>query len=104
MQQAREFVSIGRRYAEENGAGLAVSLLLHGVLAFLVLYTVARHVVVPIPTSQPIVPVDLIRLGDETRSPPAELRSVVPQQKAGRPQEAASPTREAVSPTGKKAP
>lgn len=104
MQQAREFISIGRQYAKENGAGLAVSALLHGILAFLVLYTVARHGVAPIPASRPVVPIDLIRLGEETRSPPAALKSVVPQQKAGRPQEAASPTNEAVSQTGKKPP
>ncbi len=104
MQQAREWASAGRRYAEKNGAGLAISLLLHGLVAFLVLFTVARHVTIPFPQTVPVVPVDLIRLGDETRSPPADLKSVVPQQKAGRPQEAASPSNEAVSPTGKKAP
>jgi hypothetical protein len=48
------------------------------------------------------VPVELIRLADETRSPPADLRSPVPQQKAGRPQQAASPNPQGVSATGTK--
>jgi len=102
-EAANELWTAGRRYAEENGIGVAVSLLLHGVAVFLVLFTVMHHHSVPSPASTvPIVPVDLIRLGDETRSPPAENRAPVPQQKAGRPQEEASPTREAVSPTARK--
>ena len=55
-------------------------------------------------TSQPFpfVPVELIRLADETRSPPAEKHAVIPQQKAGRPQDAATLAPQGVSPTGKK--
>ena len=91
---------MGRRYAEENGIGLAISLLLHGLAVFLVLFTVLNHTVkAPLGTFH-VVPVDVIRLGEETRSPPADLRSVVPQQRAGRPQQEASQSREAVSPAG----
>jgi hypothetical protein len=93
-------LSVGRRYAEENGIGVAISLLLHGLAVFLVLFSIMNHSArVPSGTFH-VVPVDVIRLGEETRSPPAEQHSVVPQQRAGRPQQEASPTREAVSPTG----
>ncbi len=102
MSQARDILSTGRRYAERNGAGVLVSLMLHGAAAFLVLFAVARQSTVMPRPAIPFVPVDLIRLGAETRSPPAEHKAVVPQQRSGRPQEAASPTREAVSPNGRK--
>jgi hypothetical protein len=102
VSQAREYLSAGRRYAEENGIGLAVSFLLHGAAAFLVLFAVAHSSFKTAPPTTPLVPVDLIRLGDETRSPPAERQAVVPQQRAGKTVEEASPTREAVSPTGRK--
>jgi len=103
--ETQQVLAAGRRYAKANGLGVALSLVLHGVLAFLVLVAVARHttettpIAVPLP---PFVPIDLIRLGDETRSPPAATRSVVPQQKAGLPQEAATLVPRTVSPTGKK--
>jgi len=76
--------------------------LLHGFLALLLLGAVARHLAHPtLPESHPFVPIDLVRLGEETRSPPAETKALVPQQKAGRPQDAASPVNRAVSATGK---
>jgi hypothetical protein len=103
MSQTREFLSAGRRYAEENGAGLAVSLLLHGVAAFLLLFTAAHQLAKEPPQiAMRYVPVDLIRLGEKTQSPAAEEKALIPQQKAGRPQTETSPLRDAVSPTGKK--
>lgn len=102
MQDARTFLSSGRRYAEENGAGVAVSALLHALLVFLVFFAIANRSIAPLPAVTAIVPVDLIRLGDETRSPPAEHKALVPQQKAGHPQDAAALTKDAVSPTGRK--
>jgi hypothetical protein len=105
MQQAHDVLFGVRRTAAKNGAGVATSLLLHGLAAFLVLFHLAHRVVVPpVVAPVPFVPVDLIRLGDETRSPPAEHKALVPQQKAGRPQDAASPKDAAVSPVGKKPP
>ncbi len=76
--------------------------MLHGIAAFLVLFAVARTTAPTPQAAIPFVPVDLIRLGAETQSPPAEHRAIVPQQKAGHPQQAASPTRETVSPKGRK--
>lgn len=102
-QHSQAFLAASRRYAKENGIGVAVSLVLHSLLAFLALVVVARHAadVAAVPPP-PFVPVDLIRLADETRAPPATLRAPVPQQKGGRPQQAASPNPAAVSATGKK--
>jgi len=98
-----ELWASGRRYAEENGIGVAASLFLHGLLVFFVLFTLTHHRAVSTAAgSFPVVPVDLIRLGAETQSPPAEQHALMPQQRAGRPQQEASPTREAVSPTGRK--
>ncbi len=102
MQQAHALLSAGRRYAEENGAGIAVSLLLHALVLLAVLFTLTHRGIVKPSALIPVVPVDLIRLADETRSPAAERKAVVPQQRAGQPQEAASPTRAVVSPNGKK--
>jgi hypothetical protein len=105
MHHAEALLIAGRRTAKANGTGVLVSLALHGLLAFLLLVVVARHTTEMAIKSLPqpaILPVDLIRLGNETRSPPAELRSPIPQQKAGRPQEAASPNPHATAQTGKK--
>lgn len=93
-----EVLSTGRRYAEENGIGVAASLLLHGLLVLLVVGTLIQQTYqVPVSTFH-IVPVDVVRLGDETQSPPAEQRALVPQQRAGRPQQESAPTRETLSP------
>jgi len=98
---ANELWTAGRRYAEENGIGVAISLFLHGLLVAAILFTVTHQRIAPMAGSAlAVVPVDLIRLGAETRSPTAEQRALVPQQRAGRPQQESSPTREAVSPTG----
>jgi len=94
----------GRRYAKDNGAGVAVSLALHALLLCVVLFGLVRHSLVVPPRAEPFVAVDLVRLGEETRSPPAAQHALVPQQKAGRHQDEASPVRAAVSPTGKKPP
>jgi hypothetical protein len=105
VPEIRQILTAGRRYAGANGRGVLGSLALHALLAFLVVVVVARHtaeIASRPPHLPPFVPVELIRLADETRSPPAERFSPVPQQKAGRPQDAASPTPHGVSPTGTK--
>jgi len=102
-ETANELLAAGRRYAEENGVGVAVSIFLHGLLVFLVLFTIThRHPATISFTAFPVVPVDLVRLGSETQSPPAEQHALVPQQKAGRPRPEAAPTRETLSPAGRK--
>ena len=90
-----------RKAAEANGRGVLASLLLHGLLV-LMIFVVARHATQVPHKVAPFVPVDLVRLGMETESPPAARRALVPQQRAAAKQEAASPTRESVSPKGTK--
>jgi hypothetical protein len=75
------------------------------LLAFVTIVAVARHTssrVLSLSELPNVLPVELIRLADETRSPPAEKHSIVPQQKAGRPQEAASPVPGTTSATGRR--
>ena len=92
-----------RRAAARDGAGVLGSLLLHGLAVLLVIWAAVRSTPAPPPqTTFPFVPVDLIRLGAETQSPPAEHKALVPQQHAATPQDAASPRNAAVSPTGTK--
>ena len=98
-----EILSTGRRYAEENGIGVAASLLLHGLLVLLVIGALIQNTSrEPVSSTFHVVPVDVIRLGEETQSPPADSHALVPQQKAGRPQRESSPTHETLSPTGAK--
>ena len=95
-------VLAGRRAAGSSGPGLIGSLLLHGLVVLLIVLFVAKTSPQAPQKSVAFVPVDLVRLGMETQSPPEPNKALVPQQKAARPQEAASPTRESVAPTGTK--
>lgn len=97
-----DLFAAGRRYAQENGAGVLVSLALHLLLLCAILFGLVRHTQESLQRPESFVPIDLVRLGDETRSPPAEHRALVPQQKAGKPQQEAAPQRSVVSPTGKR--
>lgn len=82
---------LGRKYSLEVGPGFLASLLLHGLLLGLILWLFMR-------TEQAqkfvlsVVPVDVVRIGETTQSPPAPHRSLVPQQRAQyQRQEAQSP-------------
>lgn len=89
----------GWKYAEENGPGLFGSVLLHGIVAIFVLGFYVGIASKPAETGLPrMVPVDLVRFGAETASPPEERKALVPQQRSARPNEASSPTLEAVAP------
>ncbi|HEY4940220.1 MAG TPA: hypothetical protein VII56_02235 [Rhizomicrobium sp.] len=69
----------GVAYFEGDGRGLAGSLGLHGLFALLVLLFILRGVTQPpIPPSR-FVPVEIVRLGAETTSPPEPLKARVPQ-------------------------
>ncbi|NIK89434.1 hypothetical protein FHS83_002752 [Rhizomicrobium palustre] len=102
MQQVESLIAAGRRYARKNGAGIAVSLVLHTLLALLVLAGAARHTTPLFSRPEPFLPIDLVRLGPETRSPPAEQHALVPQQRAGKPQQETAPQEARVSPKGTK--
>jgi hypothetical protein len=90
---ANSFLSAARRYAQQNGAGLAGSAILHGIallLFLLVLSARATHTGV---TPARFLPVDLVQLGEQTQSPPAQVKAPVPRQRA-----APVPVRETTSP------
>jgi len=70
-----------RKYVSENGSGLLVSGLVHGLVLLLILFwfhSVSRTS----PEKLRTVLVDIIHLGDETVSPPALQKSQTPQQQA----------------------
>ena len=92
-----------RRAALEWGPGIAGTLLLHGVAVLLIFLFVMERTAQQAPQS-PIhfVPIDLIRLGAETASPDAQLKSLISQQRATRQAEAASPTPETTAPNKSK--
>jgi len=70
-----------RRYVAENGPGIAVSGLLHG-LALLLIFFVFKAAVHPTHDQLKTVLVDIIHLGAETSAPPAAQKSPVPQSQA----------------------
>lgn len=70
-----------RRYVEDNGPGILVSALAHGLALLLILFWI-RSAPHPAPERLRTVLVDIVRLGDETASPPAPRKSAVPQQQA----------------------
>lgn len=80
-----------RAYAAEDGRGLAASLALHGlfVLLFLFLLVQSRSTAPEKPSR--FVPVDVIRLGSETTSPPSPVKSPIAQQRPSPPREASNP-------------
>jgi len=81
------------RFVRENGSGIAGSALLHGIIAFLILFAWLRSATHP-PASLPkIVPVEVVRLSTETVAPPAPVKSAAPQQ-----QTAHIPVRQSTSP------
>jgi hypothetical protein len=91
------FLLAGRKVAEENGPGLIVSLLLHGLVALLVFAFIAKTASQAPQHAIPFVPVDLVRLGMETESPAEAHKALVPQERASAKHEASSPTDETVA-------
>jgi hypothetical protein len=70
-----------RKYVAENGPGIAVSGLLHG-LALLLIFFVFKAAVQPTHEQLKTVMIDIIHLGAETSAPPAPQKSPVPQSQA----------------------
>ena len=70
-----------RRRADRMGPGVVASVALHLVLAALIFFGLPSLLNAPVeaPTA---IPVDLVRLGEQTASPPAPERAEVPQEKA----------------------
>ncbi len=94
----------GVAYANGDGRGIAGSLALHGLFVLLVVILMLHR---PSPSVAPsrFVPVDVVRLGDETTSPPAPVKAKIPRPFAPHtanraPASANAP--EGTSPTGRK--
>jgi len=66
-------------YCGGDGRGVAGSLALHGLFALLVLLLILRSATQPPPLPSHVVPVEIVRLGETTTSPPEPLRSRIPQ-------------------------
>ena len=99
-----ELFLAGRKAAAANGPGVIGSLLLHGLAALFAFAVIIKGAPLAPQKLLPFVPVDLVRLGMETESPPAARKALVPQQKAAARQEAMSPTDETVAPNKTKPP
>src|SRR5689334_16650635 len=94
-----------RKHARETGPGLASAFLLHGLIVALIILIHMQIGASPQTAALRIVPVDVVQFGEETTSPPAILKSVVPQQKRvpTKKQEESSPVPPVgVSPNGTK--
>lgn len=63
------------------GVGFAGSAALHGLAALLLVFLIGHRTKVPEQTFR-IVPIDMVQLGDETTSPAAPQKALVPQEKA----------------------
>ncbi len=83
-------------YVRDNGTGLAVSGLLHGLLLLLILYFI-RHPAQVSETVSRVLPVDIVHLGSETESPPSPKRALVPQQASAPRGQSSSPAPAGVS-------
>ncbi len=70
-----------RRRADRMGPGVIASVALHVVAAALILFGLPSLLSAPLEVPAAI-PVDLVRLGDKTASPPAPEKAEVPQEKA----------------------
>ncbi|HJW40918.1 MAG TPA: hypothetical protein VJ476_06790 [Rhizomicrobium sp.] len=100
IQEGRALLGAGVAYFEGEGRGLAGSLALHGLFAALVLLFLLRSTEAPVQPSH-LVPVDIVRLGAETTSPPAPIKAKIPRPFA--PQTAAREPASANAPEGTRA-
>ena len=77
LKDGRALFGAGLAYLEGDGRGLAASLALHGLFALLLLLMMLHRAAPPVPPSR-LVPVDIVRLGPETTSPPAPVKAKIP--------------------------
>jgi hypothetical protein len=98
-------IGAARKRARETGPGFASALFLHGLIVALIILLHMQVGRSPQPSALRIVPIDVVQLGEQTTSPPAILKSAVPQQKRvpAKRQEQASPVPpQGISPKGAK--
>lgn len=86
-------MSVVKKRTRDTGPGFASALFLHGFVVALIILLRMPIGSTPPASALRIVPVDVVQLGEQTASPPAELKSVLPQQKRlpARRQEEANP-------------
>lgn len=87
----RAFLEPLKAYVAEDGRGLFGSIALHGLFALLLLFIVVQSRSGAPEKPSRFVPVDVIRLGNETTSPPAPVRSPIAQRRPSPPREASNP-------------
>lgn len=90
---ANGFIPAARRYAQENGAGLIGSALLHGLALLLILIVMSARASHTDGAPTRFLPVDLVQLGETTQSPPSPVKAPLPQARA-----APVPVKETTSP------
>ncbi|MEJ0040992.1 MAG: hypothetical protein WDM81_01610 [Rhizomicrobium sp.] len=78
IKDGHALLGAGIAYLEGDGRGLAASLALHGLFAALVLLMLLHRTAPPAAPPPHIVPIDVIRLGEETTSPPAPVKAKIP--------------------------
>jgi hypothetical protein len=86
-----------RTLSSEPLPGVLVSLLLHGLILFFILFLFLHRTQDTAQRNPPFVPVDVVEFGDRTTAPPSPVRAAAPQQKAMR-GPAAAPKAQATAP------
>ncbi len=105
LETGQALLREGLAFARGDGRGIAGSVALHGLFAALVLLLMLRGATAPKIAPARFVPVEIVRLGAETTSPPEPLHAKIPQPVTPRraPHEPASANRpEGTSPTATK--
>jgi hypothetical protein len=71
-------------YVRENGPGLAGSIALHALAALIILFFLSRTEISQPQSVTRIFPVDVVRFGDQTTSPPQQKKSTIPHERSAR--------------------
>src|SRR5512135_1259499 len=79
LETGQALLREGLAFARGDGRGVAGSVALHGLFALLVLLLMLRGTNAPKSPPSPFVPVEIVRLGAETTSPPQPLQAKIPQ-------------------------
>jgi hypothetical protein len=77
-------VAAGDNYVREHGPGFIGSVALHALAALVILLFLSRTQSPQQQTVTRIFPVDIVRFGDRTMSPPQQAKSAIPRQRSAR--------------------
>ncbi len=77
-EKARAFLRAGVAYMQGDGRGLSLSLLLHGAALALILWFFLHKAPPPPQADLHILPVEVVRIGEETVSPPTPRKAKIP--------------------------